>query len=216
MQNLFDALLSHPSGEAQQLAILMEPYATGNYDSFAHRTNVDLENRLIVYDIKDIGPNLMELALKVCMNDVWNKMMENRRRNKWTWFYIDEFHLLLSNPSTSEFLKTVWKRARKWQGVPTGITQNVEDLLASPEARAIINNSSFVYMMNQSMMDRNMLGELLNLTEADKEFITNVEAGCGLIYTGKQSIPFQDSFPQNTRLYKILSTNPNDDEKKTA
>lgn len=211
MQNLFDALLNHPSGEAQQLALLMEPYATGIYDTFAHRTNVDLENRLIVYDIKDSGPSIMELALKVCMNDVWNKMMENRRRNKWTWFYIDEFHLLMSNPSTSEFLKTVWKRARKWQGVPTGITQNVEDLLASPDARAIINNSSFVYMMNQSMMDRNMLGELLNLTEADKEFITNVEAGCGLIYTGKQSIPFQDSFPQNTRLYKILSTNPNDD-----
>ena len=216
MQNLFEALLNQPNAEAQQLALIMEPYATGIYDTFAHRTNVDLENRLIVYDIKDAGPNIMELALKVCMNDVWNKMMENRRRNKWTWFYIDEFHLLLSSASTSEFLKSVWKRCRKYSGCPCGITQNVEDLLASTEARAIINNSSFVYMMNQSMMDRNMLGELLNLTEADKEFITNVDAGCGLIYTGKQAIPFKDSFPTDTKLYKLLSTNPNDDEIKSA
>ena len=104
----------------------METYTTGMFDTFAHRTNVDLDNRIIVYDIKDIGSNMMELALKVCMNDVWNKMMENRRKDKWTWFYIDEFHLLLANASTSDFLKTVWKRARKWNGVPTGITQNVE------------------------------------------------------------------------------------------
>lgn len=206
MQNLFDELLSQSNPEAQQLALIMETYTTGMFDTFAHRTNVDVTNRIVVYDIKDVGSNMMELALKVCMNDVWTKMMDNRRKDKWTWFYIDEFHLLLANASTSEFLKTVWKRARKWNGVPTGITQNVEDLLASTEARAIINNSSFVYMMNQSAMDRNMLGELLNLTEADKEAITNVEPGCGLIHTGRQSIPFVDKFPQNTQLYKIMST----------
>lgn len=215
MQNLFDALLSQKDPEAQQLALVMETYTTGMFDTFAHRTNVDLDNRIVVYDIKDIGSNMMELALKVCMNDVWTKMMENRRKDKWTWFYIDEFHLLLANASTSEFLKTVWKRARKWQGVPTGITQNVEDLLASTEARAIINNSSFVYMMNQSAMDRNMLGELLNLTEVDKEAITNAEVGCGLIYTGRQSIPFIDRFPQDTKLFRIMTTkaiNDDDDE----
>lgn len=212
MQNLFDALLSQSNPEAQQLALIMETYTTGMFDSFAHRTNVDMENRLIVYNIKDVGSNLMELALKVCMNDVWNKMMENRRNSKWTWFYIDEFHLLLGNPSTSDFLKSVWKRARKWQGVPTGITQNVEDLLASTEARAIINNSSFIYMMNQSAMDRNMLQELLNLTDTDKGFITNSEIGCGLIHTGRQSIPFTDKFPQNTELYKIMTTKADDSE----
>lgn len=212
MQNLFDALLSQPNPEAQQLALIMETYTTGTFDSFAHRTNVDLDNRIIVYNIKDVGSNLTELALKVCMNDTWNKMMENRRKGKWTWFYIDEFHLLLGNPSTSEFLKSVWKRARKWQGVPTGITQNVEDLLASTEARAIINNSSFVYMMNQSAMDRNMLQELLNLTDADKEFITNAEIGCGLIHTGRQSIPFTDKFPTNTKLYKVMTTKADDDD----
>lgn len=211
MQNLFDALYSQPQPEGQALALIMESYVTGAFDTFAHRTNVDLSNRMVIYDIKNIGTNLRELALKVCMNDVWNKMMENRRNNKWTWFYIDEFHLLLSNDSTSEFLKTVWKRARKWQGVPTGITQNVEDLLESSQARAIINNSSFVYMMNQSKMDRDMLAQLLGLTENDVEYITNAEVGSGLIYTGKQTIPFKDNFPKNTELYRIMTTKPADD-----
>lgn len=208
MQSLFDALLSQPQPEAQNLALIMESYTTGTYDTFAHRTNVDLDTRVVVYDIKGIGTNLMELGLKVCMNDVWNKMMENRRRNKWTWFYIDEFHLLLNNNSTAEFLKSVWKRARKWQGVPTGITQNVEDLLNSPAARAIINNSSFVYMLNQSLMDRQMLKELLHLSDNDMEFVTNVESGRGLIKAGKQVIPFEDRFPTDTKLFTVMSTKP--------
>ena len=206
LTNLFDALLSQPQAEAQNLAMVMETYATGSYDTFAHRTNIDLDNRFIIYDIKNIGTNLKELALKVCLNDIWMKMTENARKGKWTWFYIDEFHLLLSNYSTSEFLKTIWKRCRKFRGVPTGITQNVEDLLQSPAARAIINNSSFVYMLNQSAMDRNMLQEILKLTDNDMEFVTNVEAGRGIIFNGKQAIPFVDDFPKNTKLYDIFST----------
>lgn len=212
MQSLFDELSSQPQYEAQELSFAMEPYVTGVFDTFAYRTSpeVDINNRIVVYDIKNIGTNLRELALKVCMNDVWNKMMANKRQNKWTWFYIDEFHLLMKNDATSEFLKSVWKRARKWQGVPTGITQNVEDLLESSEARAIINNSSFVYMMNQSKMDRDMLAQLLGLTENDVEYITNAEIGSGLIYTGKQTIPFTDHFPTDTKLYKVMTTKPDD------
>lgn len=212
MQNLFNALMSQPQPEAQNLGLVMETYATGSFDTFAHRTNVDLDSRVVVYDIKDIGTNLRELALKVCLNDVWNKMMENKRQNKWTWFYVDEFHLLLSNVSTSEFLKTVWKRARKWQGVPTGITQNVEDLLQSPAARAIINNSSFVYMLNQSAMDRSMLQEILKLSDNDMEFVTNAESGRGLIFNGKYSIPFINDFPKNNKLYEIFTTKAKDAE----
>ena len=212
MQSLFDSLMSQPQSAAQDLALNMESYTTGTYDTFAHRTNVDLDAKVVVYDIKSIGTNLMELGLKVCMNDVWNKMMENRRKNKWTWFYIDEFHLLLSNHSTSEFLKSIWKRARKWQGVPTGITQNVEDLLNSPAARAIINNTNFVYMLNQSLMDRSMLKDLLNLSDNDIEFVTNVESGRGIIRAGKSVIPFEDKFPQNTELFKIMDTKPKDSE----
>ena len=212
MQNLFDALLSQPQAEAQNLALVMETYTTGAFDTFAHRTNVDVDNRLTIYDIKNIGTNLRELALKVCLNDVWLKMVENRKENKWTWFYVDEFHLLLSNDSTSEFLKSIWKRARKFNGVPTGITQNVEDLLASPAARAIINNTSFVYMLNQSAMDRGALKELLHLSSGDMEYVTNVEKGHGLIYTGQQVIPFEDSFPTDTKLFKIMSTTATEDE----
>lgn len=211
MQNLFDALLSQKQPEAQQLALIMETYTTGTFDTFAHRTNVDLTNRMIIYDIKNIGSNLRELALKVCMNDIWNKMMGNRRQNKWTWFYVDEFHLLMNNDSTSEFLKTVWKRARKWQGLPTGITQNVEDLLASQAARAIINNSSFICMLNQSKMDRDMLAELVGLSKNDIEYITNAECGSGLLHTSRQTIPFTNHFPEDTELFKIMTTKANDD-----
>ena len=189
----------------------MESYTSGTYDTFAKRTNVDLDTRIVVYDIKSVGTNLRELALKVCMNDVWTKMMENRRKNKWTWFYVDEFHLLLSNGgSTSEFLKSIWKRARKYQGVPTGITQNVEDLLQSPDARTIINNSSFIYMLNQSRQDRNMLKDLLKLSDNDMEYVTNVDPGHGLIKTSKSVIPFEDRFPEDTELFKIMTTKPKD------
>lgn len=210
MQNLFDALLSQPQIEAQNLALIMETYTTGTFDTFAHRTNVDLTNRMIVYDISKIGSNLKELALKVCTNDIWNKMMENRRQNKWTWFYIDEFHLLLNNPSTAAFLISVWKRARKWWGVPTGITQDVGDLLNSNAATAIINNSSFIYMLNQAMINREILAQILHLTENDMEYITNVDPGSGIIYTGKQVIPFTDHFPEKTKLYKVMTTKPAD------
>lgn len=212
MQNLFDALLSQPQPEAQNLALTMETYAIGMFDTFSHRTNVDLSKRVVVYDIKEIGTNLRELALKVCLNDIWNKMMENRRHNKWTFFYIDEFHLLLANASTSEFLKSIWKRARKWQGVPTGITQNVEDLLISSDARAIINNSSFIYMLNQSSMDRASLQELLFLSDSDLEYITNVDRGHGLIKTSKSIIPFVDNFPTNTELYQLMTTTPDENK----
>lgn len=216
MQALFELLLSQPQAEAQNLALAMESYAVGMFDTFAHKTTVDLTKRVVVYDIKNIGTNLRELALKVCLNDIWNKMMENRRIGKWTYFYVDEFHLLLSNPSTSEFLKSVWKRARKWQGVPTGITQNVEDLLASADARAIINNSSFIYMLNQSAMDRLALQELLKLSDNDLEFITNVERGRGLIKTSKAVIPFMDDFPSNTKLFQIMTTKPKSAEEEAA
>ncbi len=212
MQNLFDSLLSQPQAEAQNLALIMETYTTGAFDTFAHRTNVDVDSNLIIYDISSIGTNLMELGLKVCANEVWNKMVENRKKDRWTWFYIDEFHLLLSNSSTAEFVKTVWKRARKYYGVPTGITQNTDELLASPEARAVINNTAFVYMLNLSLMDRNVLQEILHLSNGDMEYVTNVEAGHGLIYTGAQCLPFEDEFPRNTELYKIMSTKAGEGE----
>ncbi len=206
MQNLFDALLSEPQQEAQELALIMETYATGALDTFAYKTNVDVDNRLIVYDIKSTGSTLRELALKICTNDIWNNMMENKRHGIWTWFYIDEFHLLLANNSTAAFIQTIWKRCRKWLGVPTGITQDVGDLLKSPFAQGILNNSSFIYMLDQARMNCDILQELLHLTDADVEFITHAEKGHGLLFTGKQTIPFSDKFPKNTKLFDLMST----------
>lgn len=206
MQNLFDELLNQPQQEAQELALIMETYATGAFDTFAYRTNVDIDNRFIVYDINGVGSTMRELALKICTNDIWNNMMENQRNNIWTWFYIDEFHLLLSNNSTAQFVETIWKRCRKFLGVPTGITQDVGDLLRSPYATGIINNSSFVYMLSQARINRDALQQLLHLTDADMEFITNAEKGSGLLWTGSQTIPFLDKFPKNTKLYELMST----------
>lgn len=206
MQNLFDALLDQPQQEAQELALIMETYASGAFDTFAYRTNVDIDNRFIVYDINGVGSTMRELALKICTNDIWNNMMENKRNNIWTWFYIDEFHLLLANNSTAQFIETIWKRCRKFLGVPTGITQDVGDLLRSPYAHGIINNSTFVRMLSQARMNRDALQQLLHLTDADVEYITNTERGSGLLWTGSQTIPFIDKFPKNTKLYELMST----------
>ena len=184
----------------------MEPYTTGSFNAFAHKTNVDLEKRLIVYDIRDIGSNLRDIGLRICLSDIWNKMIENRDKGKWTWAYIDEFHLLLSGYSSSEFVKSIWKRARKFWGIPTGLTQNVEELLLSPASRAVINNSSFIELLNQSPLDRANLAELLSLSENDLKFVTNASPGSGLIYTGKYVIPFVNNFPTNTNIYRIMST----------
>lgn len=211
LQDLWDMLLKQQEPEAQEMALYMEPYATGNYDTFAHRTNVDINNRLTVFNIKNIGNNLKELGLKICLNMIWNKVVENRVKGKWTWIYIDEFHLLLATPTSAEFIQTIWKRARKFQGVPTGITQNTEDLLKSPAARGIINNTNFVQMLNQSMLDRQALMQLLHLSENEMQYITNVDSGRGLIHIGGATIPFVDKFPMDTDLYKIMSTKPNEE-----
>lgn len=212
MQNLFDALINQPQSEAQNLALIMETYTAGAFDTFAHRTNVDIDNKFIIFNISNIGTNLKELGLKICVNHVWNKMVENRRNKKWTWFYIDEFHLLLKSHSTSDFIMSIFKRARKFLGVTTGITQNVGDLLRTEDGQAIINNTSFIYMLNQSAMDRYDLQKLLKLSDGDVEYVTNVEQGHGLIYTGTQTIPFSDDFPEDTKLYDIMTTKPKQEE----
>lgn len=212
LQDLWNMLLKQEYPEARDLAIAMQLFTDGAYDTFAHRTNVDITNRLTVFNIRDIGTNLRELGLKVCLNFVWQKMVENRAKGKWTWLYIDEFHLLLSTPNAAETIKTIWKRARKFQGVPTGITQNTEDLLSSPAARTIINTTNFIEMLNQSMMDRENLQTLVGLTDNEIQFIDNVDSGRGIIHIGSHNIPFVDEFPRDTEMYKIMSTKPTDEQ----
>ena len=210
LDDFYELLLQQPEPEAQNIALALELYCRGSLDTFAHKTNVKTNSRFVVYDIKDIGTGMKEMGLQVCLNDIWNKIIENKKKGKKTWFYIDEFYLLTQTESSARFLQQIWKRARKWGGVPTGITQNVEDLLASKEARGIINNCDFVLMLNQSPLDRVELGHMLNISPTQMSYITNADAGQGLIYTGKFIVPFLDKFPGGNSLYKAMTTKPDE------
>ena len=208
--DFYELLLSQPEPEAQNIALSLELYCTGSLDTFAHRSNVNTRSRFVVYDIKDIGSGMKEMGLQVCIDNIWNKMISNKKAGKRTWFYIDEFYLMTQTESSARFLQQIWKRARKWAGIPTGITQNVEDLLATNESRAIIQNSDFVLMLNQAPMDRRNLCDMLNISPTQESYITNAEPGHGLLYTGKTCVPFVDKFPKNTQLYKVMTTKPDE------
>ena len=208
--DFYERLLSQPEPEAQSVALALELYCTGSLDVFAHRTNVNTNSRFIIYDIKNIGSGLKELGLQVCLNDIWNKTIANKNLSKRTWFYLDEFYLLTQTESSARFLQQIWKRARKWGGVPTGITQNVEDLLASNEARSILNNCDFVLMLNQSPIDRAQLAQMFHISPTLQTYVTNSKPGHGLIYTGKTIIPFADIYPSDTQSFRVMTTNPAD------
>lgn len=210
LNNLYNELLRQPEQEAQTMASILEVYATGSFATFAHRSNVETDKNFVVYNIKNLGTGMKDLGLHVCLNDIWNKMIENRKHGIWTWIYIDEFYLLLQSDSAARFLMQVWKRARKWQGVPTGIMQNTEDLLRSADSRNIINNTSFVMMLSLPKLDRTNLGDLLQIPESQLDYITNGEPGKGLLYTGKTLLPFDHTFPQDTELFKLMNTKADD------
>ncbi len=204
--DFYQTLLREGSGQAQLLASALEMYCIGNYDLFAKKTNIDVNSRFIVYDIKDIPSGMKELALQICLNDIWNRIVENKKKNRRTWFYIDEFYLLTQQESSAQFVQQIYKRARKWGGIPTGITQNVDDLLTNEVAGTILNNCNFLLMMNQSQMDRNALARLYDISDPLLEYISDKPAGTGLVYTGSTIIPFINEFPSNNELYRIMST----------
>ena len=210
--DLYNLLNMQHEPEAQAISLALERFVKGSLDIFAHNTNVKTESRFVVYDIKDIGSGLKEMGLQVCLNDVWNKTISNKRKGKRTWFYIDEFYLLTQTHSSATFLQEIFKRARKWGGVPTGITQNVEDLLISPEARSILSNSDFVLMLKQAPNDKFELAKMFNISNEELKYITNSEAGHGLIYTGKTIVPFANKYPTDTKTYKVMSSKMEDTE----
>lgn len=200
-------LLKAEFGEtAGYLASIIAPYAVGSFSTFAHRTNINTDSRFIVYNTKTLGNGMKDIGLYICINDVLNRMMENFKNGIDTWFYIDEFHVLLESPDTTAFLKRIWKMVRKWHGVPTGIMQNTEDILGTKDGRAILNNTSFVIMLKSTMIDRNNFGELYNLSASQLEYLTDSDPGHGLMYNGKVCIPFGLKFPHNTKLYDIMQT----------
>jgi type IV secretory pathway VirB4 component len=208
--DFYNELLCQPQQEAQLMALSLERYVKGALDVFSHQTNIDINNRFTVYDIKDIGPGLKELGLQVCLDNIWNKMIQNFSQNKRTWIYIDEFYLLMNKESSSNYIAEIWKRARKWRGVPCAITQNVEDMMSNPDARTVINNCSMVMLLGQSPMNRQVLSGIFNISPSEQKYISSAKPGMGLLRIGETMIPMDDSFPKDTTLYKIMTTKPDE------
>lgn len=212
MQDLYECIMAQEEPEAKRIATALEIYVKGSLNVFNHRTNVDIDNRLICFDIKELGKQLKKIGMLVVQDQVWNRVTVNRAEHKSTRYYIDEFHLLLKDEQTAAYSVEIWKRFRKWGGIPTGITQNVKDLLASREIENIFENSDFVYMLNQAGGDRQILAKQLNISPHQLSFVTNSNEGEGLLFYGNTIIPFKDRFPKDTQLYRIMTTKPNEIE----
>lgn len=206
LEDLYDYFLAYDHPKAKRIAMTMEIYVHGSLNVFNHRTNIDLTNRLICFDIKDLGKQLKKLGMLIVQDQVWGRVTENRTAHRHTWFYCDEFHLLLKEEQTAAYSVEIWKRFRKWGGIPTAITQNVKDLLASREVENILENSDFIYMLNQASGDRQILAKALSISNHQLSYVTNSSEGEGLLFYGNVIIPFRDKFPKDTALYRIMST----------
>ena len=208
--DLYALMREQPEPEAQRLATALEIYVTGSLNVFNHRTNVEIKSRIVCYVIKKLGKQLKKFGMQVVQDQVWGRVSENREAHKSTRLYIDEMHLLLREEQTAAYTVEIWKRFRKWGGIPTGITQNVKDLLASREIENIFENSDFIYMLNQAGGDRQILAKQLNISPHQLSYVTNSNAGEGLLFYGNVIIPFVDHFPKDTELYSIMTTRPED------
>lgn len=204
--DLYQALLAQEEPEAKHVATALEIYVSGSLNVFNHRTNVELTNRLVCYDIKDLGKQLKKIGMLVVQDQVWGRVTENRIQGRSTRYYMDEMHLLLREDQTAAYTVEIWKRFRKWGGIPTGITQNVKDLLASKEVENIFENSDFIYMLNQAVGDRQILAKQLNISPHQLSYVTHSGEGEGLLFYGNVILPFVDRFPTNTELYRIMTT----------
>lgn len=204
--DFYNEIEMQPEPEAHNLALALERFVKGTQNSFAFRTNVEINNRFTVYNIKDIGDGMKAIGLQVCLDNIWNKMISNYKKGKRTWLYCDEFHLLAQTEVSAKYTQQIWRRARKWNGIPTGITQQVEDMMKTEEGRAIVGNSEFVMMLSMNAYGRAQMQQMYNLTDAEMEYITSAGSGHGLIYNGTDIIPFIDSFPKDTKLYNAMTT----------
>lgn len=204
--DLYQALLAQEEPEAKHVATALEIYVSGSLNVFNHRTNVELTNRLVCYDIKDLGKQLKKIGMLVVQDQVWGRVTENRSQGRSTRYYMDEMHLLLREDQTAAYTVEIWKRFRKWGGIPTGITQNVKDLLASKEVENIFENSDFIYMLNQAVGDRQILAKQLNISPHQLSYVTHSGEGEGLLFYGNVILPSVDRFPTNTELYRIMTT----------
>ncbi len=210
--DLYDCLREQSEVQAQRIATALEIYVNGSLKVFNHQTNVDLDNRIVCFDIKDLGKQLKKLGMLIVQDQVWNRVTLNRSAHKSTRYYIDEFHLLLKEEQTATYSVEIWKRFRKWGGIPTGITQNVKDLLSSREIENIFENSDFILMLNQAAGDRQILAKQLNISPYQLSYVTNSGEGEGLLFYGNIIIPFKDKFPKKGKLYSLMTTRPEEVE----
>jgi len=206
LQKLFDLLLRQPEPTAQRLANIMQPYVTGIYSIFAHTTNVNIDNRIICYDISGLSDKMTDLTLKVCLDDFWNRTISNRRRGWVTYIYADEAHRFFANPTSASYFEQFWRRLRKWSGIPTAITQNVSDLLVNPKAALLLTQSSNLIILKQAEREQMLLAELLKLQPSELSYIKRPKPGSGLIVNNGTVIPFTNEFPEDNLLYDIFST----------
>ena len=207
LQDLYDMLRNQEEAVGRKLATEMEIYVTGSLNVFNNHSNVDLNKQLLCFDIKELGTQLKKIGMLVIQDQVWNKVSLNRG-SRATRYYIDEFHLLLKEEQTAQYSVEIWKRFRKWGGIPTGITQNVKDLLASQEIENIFDNTDFVLMLNQAPGDRDILASKLKISSPQLRYVTNSNAGEGLLFFGNTIVPFVDKFPKDTILYQKMTTKP--------
>ena len=208
---LREKMLEQPEKEAKDLALALELFTSGSLDAFAHESNVDINNRMVVYDIMDLGKQLKTMGLLVITDAMLNRVTENWKKGKRTHIFLDEFHVVFENEYSGAFFNSAWRRFRKRNAFPNAITQNVEYLLDSVLASTMLSNSEYIVMLNQAASDRQKLAELLNISGEQMSYITNADAGCGLIKYGSSLVPFINKFPKNTRLYKLMSTRPGED-----
>ena len=211
--DLYDCLRKQKEPQAQRIATALEIYVNGSLKVFNHRTNVELNNRIVCFDIKELGKQLKKIGMLIVQDQVWNRVTINRGI-KSTRYYIDEFHLLLKEEQTAAYSVEIWKRFRKWGGIPSGITQNIKDLLASREIENIFENSDFILMLNQAAGDRQILAKQLNISPYQLSYVTNSGEGEGLLFYGTTIIPFKDKFDKNLKLYSLMTTKPEEVEKR--
>lgn len=210
LQDFREELLKQSEIEAQEIALAIELFTNGSLDTFAQPTNVDTSNRLICFDIHDLGSQLLPVGMLVVLDNILNRITSNRRKGRTTYIFIDEIYILLAQKYSADFLYRVWKRVRKYGAFATGITQNVGDMLQSHTASTMVANSEFVVMLNQSGQDKAKLAKLLDISDNQTEFYTNVDAGHGLMKIGSSLVPYINKFPKDTELYKLMTTKPNE------
>ncbi len=208
LEDLYNELRKQDEKEAAYIATALEIYVTGSLNVFNHRTNVDIQSRIVSYDIKELGKQLKKIGMLIVQDQVWNRVTVNREAHKSTRYYIDEMHLLLKEDQTAAYTVEIWKRFRKWGGIPTGITQNVKDLLSSREVENVFENSDYVYMLNQASGDRQILAKQLNISPHQLSYVTHSGEGEGLLFYGSVILPFVDRFPKDTELYRAMTTKP--------